>query len=577
MSVEAWVEDRLHALLGMSEKTTVQYLIGLSRKASTSDQLVSKLSESGAVTMNTEMTEFVTELWGRVPHRQITEKKERQRERELVAQRQKNLSYKLVSDDEDDAFEDERPPKPIPKPKSRKQLRQKKPKWSSSSESEEEVKKMKVADASDSDDWEKEEEARKEDLKERDAFSERMKQRDKEKTRNIVERSDKKAMEDARKTLNLVAADRKKLVPELRVKSRRDYLKKRRGDKLDEVRGDIEDEEYLFSDIKLSKREKSEHEYKKTVFKLAKDYEKARDIEKIQRYEMPMENVKPSKYDEIITEEMGPNHEQKKWEEELISKSKMTTGAKDAKERHKSGDYELLVDEIPFVMVERKPGTEQVGKEEILSEAEMKKASIQETRRSLPIFKFKEDLLKAVEEHQVLVVEGETGSGKTTQIPQYLYDSGWCKDGKKIGCTQPRRVAAMSVSARVAEEMEVKLGNEVGYSIRFEDCTSERTLIKYMTDGMLLREFLGEPDLQSYSVMIIDEAHERTLHTDVLFGLVKDIARFRPELKLIISSATLDTDKFSQFFDDAPVFRIPGRRFPVDIYYTKVISHTFSL
>jgi pre-mRNA-splicing factor ATP-dependent RNA helicase DHX16 len=121
-----------------------------------------------------------------------------------------------------------------------------------------------------------------------------------------------------------------------------------------------------------------------------------------------------------------------------------------------------------------------------------------QTRRSLPIFKFKEDLLKAVEEHQVLVVEGETGSGKTTQIPQYLYDSGWCKDGKKIGCTQPRRVAAMSVSARVAEEMEVKLGNEVGYSIRFEDCTSERTLIKYMTDGMLLREFLGEPDLQSY-------------------------------------------------------------------------------
>ena len=96
--------------------------------------------------------------------------------------------------------------------------------------------------------------------------------------------------------------------------------------------------------------------------------------------------------------------------------------------------------------------------------------------------------------------------------------------GKKIGCTQPRRVAAMSVAARVAEEMGVKLGNQVGYSIRFEDCTSEKTVIKYMTDGMLLREFLGEPDLASYSVMIIDEAHERTLHTDILFGLVKDIA-----------------------------------------------------
>nr|NVI75442.1 lethal (2) 37Cb [Cucujiformia] len=130
-------------------------------------------------------------------------------------------------------------------------------------------------------------------------------------------------------------------------------------------------------------------------------------------------------------------------------------------------------------------------------------------------------------------------------------------------------VAAMSVAARVAQEMNVKLGNEVGYAIRFEDCTSERTIIKYMTDGTLHREFLSEPDLQSYSVMIIDEAHERTLHTDILFGLVKDIARFRSDLKLLISSATLDAQKFSEFFDGAPIFRIPGRRFPVDIYYTK--------
>lgn len=162
-----------------------------------------------------------------------------------------------------------------------------------------------------------------------------------------------------------------------------------------------------------------------------------------------------------------------------------------------------------------------------------------------------------------MIIQGETGSGKTTQIPQYLHEAGFTEGGKKIGCTQPRRVAAMSVAARVAQEMGVKLGNEVGYSIRFEDCTSERTVIKYMTDGTLHREFLSEPDLESYSVMIIDEAHERTLHTDILFGLVKDIARFRPELKLLISSATLDAEKFSEFFDDAPTFKIPGRRFPV--------------
>lgn len=162
-----------------------------------------------------------------------------------------------------------------------------------------------------------------------------------------------------------------------------------------------------------------------------------------------------------------------------------------------------------------------------------------------------------------MIIQGETGSGKTTQIPQFLHEAGFTDGGKKIGCTQPRRVAAMSVAARVAEEMGVKLGNEVGYSIRFEDCTSERTVIKYMTDGTLHREFLSEPDLESYSVMIIDEAHERTLHTDILFGLVKDIARFRPDLKLLISSATLDAEKFSEFFDDAPQFKIPGRRFPV--------------
>lgn len=133
----------------------------------------------------------------------------------------------------------------------------------------------------------------------------------------------------------------------------------------------------------------------------------------------------------------------------------------------------------------------------------------------------------------------------------------------------------MSVAARVAHEMSVKLGNEVGYAIRFEDCTSKRTRIKYMTDGTLHREFLTEPDLGSYSVMIIDEAHERTLHTDILFGLVKDIARFRPELKLLISSATLDAEKFSSFFDDAPIFEVPGRRFPVDIFYTKAVEQDY--
>ncbi|XP_037034697.1 ATP-dependent RNA helicase DHX8 [Bradysia coprophila] len=191
-----------------------------------------------------------------------------------------------------------------------------------------------------------------------------------------------------------------------------------------------------------------------------------------------------------------------------------------------------------------------------------------EQRQSLPIFKLRDDLIKAVTDNQILIVIGETGSGKTTQITQYLAECGFTARGK-IGCTQPRRVAAMSVAKRVAEEFGCRLGQEVGYTIRFEDCTSPETVIKYMTDGMLLRECLMDFDLKSYSVIMLDEAHERTIHTDVLFGLLKQAVQKRPEIKLIVTSATLDAVKFSQYFFEAPIFTIPGRTFPVEVLYTK--------
>ena len=194
--------------------------------------------------------------------------------------------------------------------------------------------------------------------------------------------------------------------------------------------------------------------------------------------------------------------------------------------------------------------------------------SIVEQRQSLPIYKLRDELVKAVNDNQILIVIGETGSGKTTQITQYLSESGFTARGK-IGCTQPRRVAAMSVAKRVAEEFGCRLGQEVGYTIRFEDCTSPETLIKYMTDGMLLRECLIDPDLQTYSCIMLDEAHERTIHTDVLFGLLKQAVQKRAELKLIVTSATLDAVKFSQYFFEAPIFTIPGRTFPVEILYTR--------
>ena len=194
--------------------------------------------------------------------------------------------------------------------------------------------------------------------------------------------------------------------------------------------------------------------------------------------------------------------------------------------------------------------------------------SIMEQRESLPIYKLKDQLVQAIHDNQVLIVIGETGSGKTTQITQYIAEVGYTARGK-IGCTQPRRVAAMSVAKRVSEEFGCRLGQEVGYTIRFEDCTSQETKIKYMTEGMMLRECLIDFDLSQYSVIMLDEAHERTIHTDVLFGLLKSTVKKRKDLKLIVTSATLDAVKFSEYFFGAPIFTIPGRTFPVEIMYTK--------
>ena len=194
--------------------------------------------------------------------------------------------------------------------------------------------------------------------------------------------------------------------------------------------------------------------------------------------------------------------------------------------------------------------------------------SIKEQREGLPIYRLKKELMEAIHNNQVLVVIGETGSGKTTQMTQYMAELGLTRRGM-IGCTQPRRVAAVSVAKRVAEEYGCALGEQVGYSIRFEDATSSDTIIKYMTDGMLMREYLADNDLNRYAALMLDEAHERTIHTDVLFGLLKDLCRRRPEMKIVVTSATLDAEKFSSYFFKSPIFTIPGRTFPVEILYTK--------
>ena len=426
---------------------------------------------------------------------------------------------------------------------------------------------------------------------EKDEFARRLNLKDAEKTKKLVEdrSSTKEGKEVAkRRALAENAAARQAAMPDLRERSRQEYLKKRETERLALLRKQVAEETAeLRSNPDLTRREKDEFAKNREVLRIAE--ERLRIDDHRDGYTMPEDyitekgKIDRKKKEEALykryvdKDEHGQERyvtEQEEWEREQTAKAKAQISQS---ERVDEGEYDYVFDDaqkINFVLDTRldsdaKPLTkEQRMLQEQLKAAEAKASSIEDTRKSLPIYTFRDDLLKAIGEYQVLIIVGETGSGKTTQIPQYLHEAGYTKDGLKVGCTQPRRVAAMSVAARVAEEMGVKVGNEVGYSIRFEDATSDKTILKYMTDGMLLREFLTEPDLGAYSALMIDEAHERTLHTDILFGLVKDIARFRPELKLLISSATMDAQKFAKYFDDAPIFNIPGRRYPVDIHYT---------
>lgn len=363
---------------------------------------------------------------------------------------------------------------------------------------------------------------------------------------------------------------------QIREASRQKYLKDRERKKLKELENTIET--YKAKEH-LTKSEEEDLQYKLKIYNLVKPPD---NVE--QEYELPEDyltqqgkidkkrkfyalNVKQN-YKETQTKS---GRYENQWELDQIRKAEsIVKTASDEITVQDDQEYEYVFDEEQFVKFDNEDELPEENSAEV--DTKVKSTSIQEVRKSLPVYKKRQEFLDLMELNQIVVIVGETGSGKTTQLPQYLYEAGYCsKDGKKymVGCTQPRRVAATSVAARVAEEMNVKLGQEVGYSIRFEDETSEKTVVKYLTDGTLLREFLSDPLLSNYSALVIDEAHERTISTEILLSLLKDIANERNDLKIIVASATINAQKFSEFFDNAPIFTVPGRRFPVSIHYTQ--------
>ena len=452
------------------------------------------------------------------------------------------------------------------------------------------------------------------------AFEQRLLERDRARTRELAAetaataaRSTQQRDREREKALEAEGETRRAMFARLRTLARREYLAKREQQKLRDLEEEIRDIEALWEPSQLSTAELDELRRMKTVLAQARQRQAVQTD--AAAYQIPssefnaegkidmkdeMERLK-ARYDDSRT---GSNNggsgngsgnsstttgtflstlDQAEWEQKQLRMAHARgAGVVDPSADAQLGakQYDLLLDDpVEFIKQEMLAGvdddddkdTKNNSNSEVTStttKEQSAKEKIEQTRRSLPIYAFREELVAAMKEYQILIVVGETGSGKTTQIPQYLHEEGFTRRGR-VCCTQPRRVAAMSVAKRVSDEMGTRLGQEVGYSVRFEDCTSGRTLVQYMTDGMLLREFLSEPDLRKYSVVMIDEAHERTLHTDILFALVKDVARFRPDLSVVIASATLDAERFSTYFDKAPVFNIPGRRYPVDIYYTK--------
>ncbi|WVQ85385.1 hypothetical protein IAT38_007550 [Cryptococcus sp. DSM 104549] len=613
MDLKTYISDNVVRMFGSSDNATVDYVQSLAVSSKTPGDLYQSLLATG-LSDSPETQSFAAQVHSLVPRK--TKVKAPKAEKAAPAQR-----FALLMDEDQGSSSSSRKEKKkkdkdkgkdkerdagdavgVKKARSARK-RETEGAWESDEEEKEkEAKRLRVDSPARSEgsrgsgsppppeetEEERLERLRLEDIAARDEFAEKMKNKDRDRQKQLVTDRSSKSLGGVEAAKRAAASDdpavRRVMLEDLRNRSRQEYLNKRELQQLDLLKLEIEDEKILFRNQKMSKKEIREMEVKKELIRLLEERKRIDDGK--DGYMLP---------DDYITEQGRIDQKKKKnalyqryeeakpvdgqfvtdvdqWEAAQQERTDLVTGALDKEVLVDEYDYVFdKSQEINFLMEGKMEGTLTSEAQALLDQVdklEKKAQTMQETRNSLPIYEFRDELLEAIAEHQVLVVVAETGSGKTTQLPQYLYEAGYCKNGMKVGCTQPRRVAAMSVAARVAEEMGVRLGQEVGYSIRFEDMTSDKTALKYMTDGMLLREFLTDPELSTYSALVIDEAHERTLSTDILFGLVKDIARFRPDLRLLISSATLNAQKFAEFFDGAPIFDVPGRRFPVDMFYT---------
>lgn len=608
MPLQDYVSDHLVKLVGASDPMIEDFVVQTAKSAKSPAQLLDKLS-SMVDTDHDSLKRFADGLYAQVakPSSNGTSAPKRVKEAKK--------KYALVDMD----VEDEPAPPPREEKKkreengSRKSRHSERPKekklrrrgsdfddrWGDDQEAEEEEdfpspppKRARFEDAERSRSPSRQEEPEdqeEKDRKERKAFEERLKNKDASSTKKVAEdRSARRDAEDAERRAQAGKLSRAEMEA-LRLRSRQDYLKKRSAQELTLLRRQVADEaEEERNNPTLTQAEKEEFARNREALRLAEEREGIDDH--YDGYAMPedyitekgkmdMKKKSDALYSRYVERDSRGEEryvtEHEEWEREQLAKTKAQIIVA---ERANEEEYEYVFDteqQLKWVtdatmqggMSKMETQEERLLAQQMLA-AERKAKTIEEKRKTLPVYHYRQQFLDAVAEFQILIIVGETGSGKTTQLPQYLYEAGYCKNGQKVGCTQPRRVAAMSVAARVAEEVGVKCGNEVGYAIRFEDATTDKTVLKYMTDGMLLREFLTEPDLGGYSALMIDEAHERTLHTDILFGLVKDIARGRPDLKLLISSATLDAQKFSSFFDDAPILNIPGRTYDVEMNYS---------